>query len=451
MGGIARIAKEMGHHVTGSDANVYPPMSHQLRDCGIELTEGFRASNVSSDTDLVIFGNAMSRGNPEVEAILDRGLPYKSGPQWLAENVLQDRWVLAVAGTHGKTTGSSLLAWILDYAGLNPGYLIGGVPGNFDVSARLGNGPFFVVEADEYDTAFFDKRSKFIHYRPRTLVLNNLEFDHADIFDDLDSIKTQFHHLIRTVPGAGLIVLNGEDNNLAATLDKGCWTPTEEFFASKSAGTNRAVNKWFAVSDNPDFGNSFECIAPDGKSIQVNWGMGGRHNVANALAAIAAARHAGVPPQQSIEALREFDGIKRRMEIRAEKNGITIYDDFAHHPTAIESTLRGLRAKVGEKKIIAVLEMRSNTMRMGYHRENVLKSLKVADLAIIYSPPDSPVNELQSSIETNREHVVELIASIDEIVERLRTGTGEGDHVVIMSNGSFHGIHDKVTVMLSEL
>ena len=442
MGGIARLAVALGHKVTGSDANVYPPMSDQLREAGIELMEGFSADNLRPRPDLVIIGNALSRGNPEVEAVLSEGIAYTSGPQWLGEHLLKDRWVLAVAGTHGKTTTSSLLAWVLEDNGLAPGYLIGGVPGNFGESARLGSSPFFVVEADEYDTAFFDKRSKFVHYRPRTAVLNNLEFDHADIFADLDAIKTQFHHLVRTVPGNGLLVVNGDDANLQETLARGCWTAQESF--SADGGTAA----WRCEADNPDLGRRFTCVTPDQKRFEVNWPMGGRHSVANALAVIAAARHVGVPVEHAIDSLSRFRGIKRRMEVIAHKNDITVYDDFAHHPTAIDTTLRGLRASVAQEKIIAVLEMRSNTMRMGYHRENVLKALKVADLAIIYAPKDSHASTLSDALDAPDFAGIELQASVDDILTRLADEMRTGSHVVIMSNGAFEGIHSRVAALL---
>lgn len=446
MGGVARLAKELGHKVSGSDTNVYPPMSDQLRDAGVELIEGFSADNLSIRPDLVVIGNALSRGNPEVEAVLDQGIPYMSGAQWLAEFVLQDRWVIAVAGTHGKTTCSSLLAWVLEDAGMSPGFLIGGVPGNFNTSARLGDSPFFVVEADEYDTAFFDKRSKFVHYRPRTLVLNNLEFDHADIFPDLDAIKTQFHHLIRTVPANGLLVTNGDDANLQETLKLGCWTPVE-YFSMREA----AANTWLASAENLKLGTEFNCSSPEGRDYEVNWPMSGPHSVMNAMAVIAAARHAGVPTAIALEGLKSFKGIKRRMEVRAKHAGVTVYDDFAHHPTAINATLEGLRAQYPREKIVAVLEMRSNTMRMGYHKENVLIALKVADLAIIYSPEGSNVRHLGHGDVEQAFQSVELIPSIDAILDRIREEVGPESHIVIMSNGSFHGLHEKVTNMLQAL
>ncbi|MFV1973984.1 MAG: UDP-N-acetylmuramate:L-alanyl-gamma-D-glutamyl-meso-diaminopimelate ligase, partial [Thiohalobacterales bacterium] len=358
MGGIAQLARERGIEVSGSDANVYPPMSTQLLDSGIVLQEGYQSGHLEPVPDCVVVGNALSRGNPAVEHVLDTGLVYTSGPQWLAEHILADRWVIAVAGTHGKTSTASLLAWILEHAGLAPGFLIGGVPVNFGVSARLGSGPFFVVEADEYDTAFFDKRSKFVHYRPRTLVLNNLEYEHADIFPDLAAIQRQFHHLVRTVPGNGLIIENADDANLADMLATGCWTPRETFTVNGgSAG-------WQASLVSAD-GSCFDVLFNDELQGRVEWEQLGLHNVQNALAAIAAARHAGVPAAQAIAALAEFRGIKRRLEVRGTVNGVTVYDDFAHHPTAIATTLAGLRNRVGAARILLVLEPRSNTMRMG--------------------------------------------------------------------------------------
>ncbi|MDH3986924.1 MAG: UDP-N-acetylmuramate:L-alanyl-gamma-D-glutamyl-meso-diaminopimelate ligase, partial [Gammaproteobacteria bacterium] len=339
MGGIALLAREHGVQVSGSDANVYPPMSTQLSEQGISLTEGYDAAQLDAAPDCVVIGNAMSRGNPAVEATLDRGLSYTSGPQWLSEQVLQDRWVLAVAGTHGKTSTASILAWILEYAGLSPGFLIGGIPRNFGISARLGAAPFFVVEADEYDTAFFDKRSKFVHYHPRTLVLNNLEFDHADIFPDLAAIQTQFHHLVRTVPGSGLIVSNADDSNLDAVLQRGCWTAVETVSSAGGAA------QW-QVRKQTDDGRSFDVMLAGELLGTVNWDQLGDHNIHNALVAIAAARHAGVPVAQAIAALAEYQGVKRRMEVRGEVNGVTVYDDFAHHPTAIATTLQGLRRRV---------------------------------------------------------------------------------------------------------
>ncbi len=448
MGGIAQLARELGHKVTGSDANVYPPMSDQLLRVGVELVEGYSAINLQPAPDLVVIGNALSRGNPEVEAILDQGLRYISGPQWLAENVLFDRWVLAVAGTHGKTTGSSVLAWLLEDAGLNPGFLIGGVPGNFDCSARLGADPFFVVEADEYDTAFFDKRSKFVHYHPRTLILNNLEFDHADIFADIEAIKTQFHHLIRTVPSTGLIVVNGEDKNLRDTLSQGCWSKTENF--TVQASDNGYGDNWSVNTVDEDIGSEFDCVVPEGSRLPVSWEMNGRHNLLNALGALAGARHAGVPMKFAVDSLSRFKGIKRRMELIALESGVCVYDDFAHHPTAIKTTLLGLRARVKSQKIYAVLEMRSNTMRMGYHKENVQKALKTADFAVIFIPDYNELKELIESVQAQQSDSLVIMNSVDKIVDRLRQLVDENEHIVIMSNGSFQGLHKKVIDMLLE-
>jgi UDP-N-acetylmuramate: L-alanyl-gamma-D-glutamyl-meso-diaminopimelate ligase len=441
MGGIAAIAKAAGFRVTGSDRNVYPPMSTQLAALGIEVVEGFDAAQLDPVPDVVIVGNVMSRGVPVIESLLDRGIAYASGPEWLAREVLRDRWVLAVAGTHGKTTTSTLLAWILEQAGLAPGFLIGGVPANFDTSARLGKTPFFVIEADEYDTAFFDKRAKFVHYRPRTLVLNNLEFDHADIYPDLASIERQFHHLVRTVPGAGRIVWNAADPRVEATLAMGCWTPREGF-----ARTGGAQALWSARLIAED-GSRFEVLQAGRPAGTVEWPLIGGHNVDNALAAIAAARHAGVAVATSIEALARFAGIKRRMELRGESGGIRVYDDFAHHPTAIETTLAGLRRRVGAARIIAVLEPRSNTMRLGVHRESLGPSLAAADEVWLYAPPDlgwdagDLVRELGP-----RAH---LSTQVDALVASLRPRLQPGDHVLIMSNGGFGGIHGKLLAALA--
>ncbi|MCW8955484.1 MAG: UDP-N-acetylmuramate:L-alanyl-gamma-D-glutamyl-meso-diaminopimelate ligase [Gammaproteobacteria bacterium] len=438
MGGVAVLARQAGHKVTGSDANVYPPMSTQLEAQGIELMQGYDASHLQPAPDQVVVGNVMTRGNPAVEAMLNQGMAYNSGPQWLAENVLKDRWVLAVAGTHGKTTTSSLLAWILEYAGLKPGFLIGGIPANFGVSARLGEGPFFVVEADEYDTAFFDKRSKFVHYHPRTLILNNLEFDHADIFDDLAAIQRQFHHLVRTVPGEGLLIANAMEPALDEVLAQGCWTPVESF-----ADQDNAQWRIDNVSSNA---LDFDVLFNGELQGRVEGQMLGRHNRMNMLAAIAAARHVGVPVAQSIEALKQFKGIKRRMELRGEKAGIRVYDDFAHHPTAIRETLEGLRASVGDGKIWAILEPRSNTMRMGVHKQQLAESLQVADHVVMYQP-EGLQWDLQSvmdglSMPANLQH------SVDEIVALLKQNAQEGDHILVMSNGAFGGIHQKILDVL---
>jgi UDP-N-acetylmuramate: L-alanyl-gamma-D-glutamyl-meso-diaminopimelate ligase len=432
MGGIAALAKALGHTVTGSDANVYPPMSDQLRALGIELIEGWDPSQLEPAPDVVVIGNALSRGNPCVEAVLNRDLPYTSGAQWLAENVIHDRWRLAVAGTHGKTTTASMLAWVLEHAGMSPGFLIGGVPTDFGVSARLGESPFFVIEADEYDTAFFDKRSKFVHYRPRTLILNNLEFDHADIFDDLAAIQRQFHHLVRTVPGDGLIVTNGADENLRDTLARGCWTAQETFADARGNWNAHALD---AAATRFEVSLDREVLGV------VEWEQSGEHNMHNALAVIAAARHAGVPPRESIAALNSFKGAKRRMELRGTPRGIRVYDDFAHHPTAITTTLAGARHR-HDGRLLAVLEPRSNTMRMGVHRTELADSLREADHTWLYQPSfvDWSLAEVATALGS---HAV-VSDSIDQLVEMIAAEAREGDTVVIMSNGGFGGIHQKL-------
>ena len=444
MGGIAVLAKQAGHRVTGCDANVYPPMSTQLEAQGIELIEGFDPSQTQLKPDIYVIGNVVSRGNPLMEEILNLGLPYISGPQWLAENVLQGKWILAVAGTHGKTTTSSMLAWILEYAGLAPGFLIGGVPENFGVSARLAQtpkqdskstSPFFVIEADEYDTAFFDKRSKFVHYRPRTAILNNLEFDHADIFDDLAAIEKQFHHLVRTVPQNGLVVSNGKEATLKRVIDKGCWTPVEQF------GTD---NDWQAA--NVDANGSFDLHFKGERQARVSWEMLGEHNRMNALAAIAAARHVGVAPCIAIEALSEFKNVKRRMETKGVVNNITVYDDFAHHPTAIETTLAGLRAKIGEFKItgariLAVLEPRSNTMKLGVMKNALPASLKEADLVFCYGTNLGwDATEALKPIANKAKTFDDLAALVQAVTQAAKPH----DHILVMSNGGFGGVHQKI-------
>jgi len=436
MGGIALLARELGHQVTGCDANVYPPMSTQLEQAGIQLYEGFGSEQFEKQPDVVVIGNAMSRGNPAVEYVLDKGLRYTSGPQWLAENVLQDRWVLAVAGTHGKTSTSSILAWILEHNNMQPGFLIGGIPGNFGISARLGGTPFFVVEADEYDTAFFDKRSKFVHYHPRTLIINNLEFDHADIFKDLAAIQIQFHHLVRTIPGNGLIIKPQDDHAIEEVMAQGCWTATETFGED---------GNWQANSRKGD-GSQFEVIFNDVNKGMVNWDLLGEHNVNNALAAIAAARHVGVTIENACESLFEFKGIKRRMEVRAIVNEVTVYDDFAHHPTAIETTLRGLRNKVGAQRIIAILEPRSNTMRMGVHANTLAASLAQADIVYMYQP---------ENIEWSLERVVNqinkpahLMTGTAAIIKSVTDIAKPGDHILVMSNGGFDNLHEKLIASL---
>jgi UDP-N-acetylmuramate: L-alanyl-gamma-D-glutamyl-meso-diaminopimelate ligase len=429
MGGVALLAREAGHRVTGCDANVYPPMSTQLASQGIELTEGYGIEQVKLAPDLYVVGNAISRGNPLLEEILDRGLPYVSGPQWLADNILQDKWVLAVAGTHGKTTTSSLLAWILEYAGLTPGFLIGGVAENFGISARLTSSPFFVIEADEYDTAFCDKRSKFVHYRPRTAILNNLEFDHADIFRDLEAIETQFHHFVRTIPRSGLVVANAGELSLKRVLARGCWTPVEYFGSSEV---------WSVVNAH---GSVFD-VAQSGKV----WGtaslsLPGSHNQLNALAALLAARHAGVPVESGLQALAGFQGVKRRLEVRGVEHGVTVYDDFAHHPTAIAATLAGLRGRVGQHRILAVLEPRSNTMKLGTMKQQLPSSLAAADKVFCYS----------KDLGWDAAEVLSSMGDLAVASDDLETLTGRivatarpGDHVLVMSNGGFGGIHEKL-------
>jgi len=437
MGGVALLAREKGFQVSGADANVYPPMSTLLASQGITIQEGYAPDDLPQESDAVVVGNVMKRGLPVVEHLLDAHLPYISGPQWLYENILAERWVLAVAGTHGKTTTASMLAWILDYAGLQPGFLIGGVPENFGVSARLGGTPFFVVEADEYDTAFFDKRSKFVHYRPRTVILNNLEYDHADIFPDLAAIQTQFHHLMRMVPRNGLVVSNGQDQHLQSVLDQGCWTPVETF----------AVGDWEARYQQAD-GSVFEVLYQGESQGVVAWSQLGQHNVHNALAALAAAQHVGVPIAQSIAALASFQGVKRRMQLRGTVRDIAVYDDFAHHPTAIETTLAGLRAKVGSARILAVLEPRSNTMRMGVHQAHLAAALKMADQVFIYQPPGLDW-DLQVVLDELADKS-QLHQAIDTLVQAIGASAQPGEQVLVMSNGGFAGIHDKIIQNLAD-
>lgn len=440
MGGLALLARALGHRVTGSDANVYPPMSTQLQDQGIELMEGHDPGHLAPAPDRVLVGNAYSRGNPQIEYLLDRGLAYTSGPQWLAETVLPGRWVLAVSGTHGKTTTSSLLAWVLEQAGLAPGFLIGGVAENFGLSARLGDSPFFVIEADEYDTAFFDKRSKFVHYRPRTLIINNLEFDHADIFDDLTAIQRQFHHLVRTVPGQGRLIVPREDPAVEAVLVQGCWTPREPFGEGPGAG-------WGVSALSPDY--SRLGFSLDGRvAAQGQWELLGRHNALNAAAALAAARHVGVTPAQACAALPGFRSVKRRMEVIGRLRGITVYDDFAHHPTAIRTTVEGLRRRVGQERILAVLEPRSNTMRMGVHRQDLATALAAADEVLVFKPPDLGW-DLEAVLAPlgPRSRVSDDIGAM---VEGLRQGARTGDHILIMSNGGFGGLHRRLLAALEE-
>ncbi|HEV7631350.1 MAG TPA: UDP-N-acetylmuramate:L-alanyl-gamma-D-glutamyl-meso-diaminopimelate ligase [Steroidobacteraceae bacterium] len=444
MGGIAAIARAAGHRVTGSDRNVYPPMSTQLAALGIEVTEGFEAGQLDPAPDVVVVGNVMSRGRPVVEALLDRGIAYASGPEWLARTVLLDRWVLAVAGTHGKTTTTSMLAHILDDAGLAPGFLIGGVPGNFDVSARLGTSPFFVIEADEYDTAFFDKRAKFVHYRPRTLILNNLEFDHADIYPDLAAIKRQFHHLVCTVPGGGRIVCNAADENLRAVLAMGCWTPREGFARDAGEGVNWSSR----APDGSDY-SSFDVMLDGESQGTANWSQLGGHNVDNALAAIAAARHAGVPVAQSLAALTRFKGVRRRMELAGVAAGVSVYDDFAHHPTAIATTIDGLRRRIGKARLVAVLEPRSNTMKLGVHSATLAPSLRGADDVYLYAPADLGWDA--GAVTRDLGQRAHTVATMDDLLARLAGTLRAGDHVLIMSNGGFGGLHGKLLARLQAL
>lgn len=425
MGGIAAIAKQSGCRVTGCDANVYPPMSTQLEEQGIELISGFGLEQLELNPDIYVIGNVVARGNPLMEEILNRSLPYVSGPQWLSDTLLRDRWVLGVAGTHGKTTTSSMLAWILEHAGLHPGFLIGGVPQNFDISARITESPFFVIEADEYDTAFFDKRSKFVHYHPRTAILNNLEFDHADIFADLAAIETQFHHLVRTVPGNGLILCNGREESLRRVLKRGCWTPVETFGSDDG----------WSIGD----GNRV-CLNGDIQGT-LRWELLGEHNRMNALAALAAARHAGVPVALGLEALSLFRNVKRRMEVRGIVNGITVYDDFAHHPTAIGTTVAGLRSKAGNARILVVLEPRSNTMKLGVMKDALPDSLKEADCVFCYSGNlDWDAKDALSPLGAKAHVESDLNALVEAIAKTARSG----DHILVMSNGGFGGIHEKL-------
>lgn len=438
MGGLAVLARQLGHRVTGCDIDVYPPMSTLLEEAGIEIIEGWDPRQLDIGADLIVIGNAMSRGNPLVEHILTNNLPYISGPQWLAEQLLHKRHVLAVAGTHGKTTTSSLLAWIMECAGRSPGFLIGGQPENFGVSARLGEGDFFIIEADEYDTAFFDKRSKFVHYHARTLILNNLEFDHADIFKDLSDIQRQFHHLVRTVPGDGLIIYNKQDKALQEVLEMGCWTPLQTFGDKGDLSAKPLVAG----------GSEFQ-IHHNGELIgAVAWDQVGRHNMLNALAAIAAANHIGVGPEQSIAALQTFRGVKRRMELRYVVGGITVYDDFAHHPTAIKFTLEGQRNHGAEGRVIAVLDLCSNTMRMGVHERRLAAALAPAELVFIHAPRGLAWDPRAVCAQLGEQ--AQVCSGVDQLVSGLLHTARAGDRVIIMSNGSFGGIYDKLEAALKK-
>jgi len=431
MGGIAAIAKEAGHDVSGADQNVYPPMSTQLASLGIELVEGYETP-IDARVQNVVVGNALSRGKPVVEALLNSGRPYSSGPQWLAEHVLRDKWVLAVAGTHGKTTTTSMLAWILEYAGLNPGFLVGGVPTNFGISARLGGSEYFVVEADEYDTAFFDKRAKFVHYRPRTLIVNNIEFDHADIYSDIDAIIWQFHQLLRTVPGNGLIVANGKDSNIERLLERGVWTPLATFSAADRAA------RWFGSYDVVGAESTFSIFEQGAARGSGRWSLLGQHNLENGLAAIAAAGHVGVPPDVALAALAKFKGVKRRLELRGTFGGISVYEDFAHHPTAIATTLAGLKRRAPGQRIVAVMEPRSNTMRMGVHRDTLHGSFADADRVFVLGAADLGWDPAAALEPLGRRLVAET--DVQVLLERLLAELEAGDHVVLMSNGSFQGL-----------
>jgi UDP-N-acetylmuramate: L-alanyl-gamma-D-glutamyl-meso-diaminopimelate ligase len=437
MGGLAAIAREAGHRVTGCDANVYPPMSDQLRALGIELVEGWSAEQMALQPDIFVIGNVVTRGNPLFEAVLDAGARYTSGPQWLAEHVLAGRHVLAVAGTHGKTTTTSMLAWILEQAGLEPGFLVGGVPLNFGVSARLGQGRCFVIEADEYDTALFDKRSKFVHYRPRTAVLNNLEYDHADIFPDLAAIETQFHHLVRTVPASGRLVVNARDEALQRVLQRGCWSGVQRF------GTRREEPGGLCARGEPD---AFDVLRGSLKVGRVEWSLLGEHNQMNALAALAAAEHVGVAPETATAALRAFTNVRRRLELRGQAGGVQVYDDFAHHPTAMRTTVNGLRRRVGLERILAVFEPRSNTMKTGTMKAQLPWALEEADLSFC----------LQGAYGWSaREALAPMGAqavvadSVDALVAQVARAARPGDHVLCMSNGGFGGIHDKLLAALA--
>lgn len=446
MGSLAVLARQLGHHVSGSDQHVYPPMSTQLEEQGITLSIGYDPANIiAAKPDMIVIGNTCSRGNPAVEYVLDKGLPFTSGPAWLAQHVLQGRWVLAVAGTHGKTTTTSMLAWILDQADMDPGYLIGGVPKNFSVSARLGTSPFFVIEADEYDSAFFDKRSKFIHYLPRTVILGNLEFDHADIFRNLDDIQQQFHHLVKTIPASGVIIAPADNANIGNVLARGVYSEVQYF--SFDGGED---NEW-----------SVEALQPDGSSMRIrkgadsgviDWNLLGRHNMQNAIAAVAAVAHAGVPLAVSCEALSRFAGVKRRLELIGTANGICIYDDFAHHPTAISSTLEGMRANfaaAGDKgRLIAVIEARSNTMKMGYHQGTLGASLDAADIVLWYRSKETKLDLDAISRQTRGSFV--SMTDTGDIVRWLCREACEGDHVVIMSNGGFEGLHQRLLAALQQ-
>ena len=437
MGGVARLARDKGHEVGGMDENVYPPMSTQLAELGIELHQGYAPEVLERwRPDLVIIGNALSRGNPVVESVLNERIRYISGPQWIAEQVLRDRWVLAVAGTHGKTTTASLLCWLLEHAGVEPGFLIGGVPENFGISARLGRTPYFVIEADEYDTAFFDKRSKFVHYGPKTLIMNNLEYDHADIFDDLDDIKKQFHHLVRTVPGEGLILVNADDQNLADVMRRGCWSHRQSFSV-------RGAADWRAYGRSADF-SRFDIDNDGGARCGTRSPLVGAFNMSNVLAAVAAAQHAGVSADKACEGVGLFKSVKRRLQLLATVNGVYVYDDFAHHPTAIQQTLEALRQTAAHGRVICVLEPRSNTMLLGKHENTLKDSLNQADRVFLFKP-EGVAWDMDALVD----RTLTISGSVPELVHLLVDSVQSGDRVVIMSNGGFDNIHQKLIDALS--
>ncbi len=438
MGGIAQIAKSLGHRVTGSDQNVYPPMSDQLQGMGIELQEGYLAEHLLPAPDIVIIGNTISRGNAALEYVLENRLPYYSGPEWLYREVLINKHVLAVSGTHGKTTTTTILTWILEYAGKQPGFLIGGVAENFGLTARITDSDYFVIEADEYDTAFSDKRSKFVHYHPKTLIMNNLEFDHADIFHDLDAIKRQFHHLVKIMPASAQIIYPTFDKEICSVLDMGCWSETVSF------GDENA--DWHLLQTAEDF-TEFNIETKDGKRATVDWSLLGKHNANNALAAIMAAHYIGIDVDTSIEALKLFKSVKRRLECIYRSEAVTLYDDFAHHPTAIETTLQALRSHVGEKRIIAIMEPRSNTMKMGIHKDTLANSLRIAEVVIVFQSDAVKWDMRQHMDELGDK--CQVFTDIDEIVSTVKSLHQHGDHIVLMSNGGFGGIHKKLIELFS--
>jgi len=445
MGGIARLAIELEHQVSGSDQNTYPPMSTQLESIGVQLIEGYSADNIPKDCDIVIVGNTISRGNPELEQVLSSNQRYTSGAQWLSENVLHDKWVLAISGTHGKTTTSSILSWILEYCGFKPGFLIGGVPENFSISARLGESDFFVIEADEYDTAFCDKRSKFLHYHPKTLVINNLEFDHADIFSNLEAIQQQFHHLIKIMPEQGQIINNANENSSNEVLTLGCWSEHKTFsiLDNEKEKERNSHTDWSIYRINKD-GSSY-AVEHDGKIYQGTWELIGEHNLNNAVSAIAAAHHVGITVDHSCAALQEFKSVKRRMELKSKTADISIYDDFAHHPTAINKTVCGLRNHVGAERIVAIIEPRSNTMKMGIHQDTLAEAANSADYTCYYI--DKSIEWETKKLNSDK---AKTFSNIDELTQFLSDFSKPNDHLLFMSNGSFHDIHNKVKQALQE-